>query len=316
MIRRRSLVLGSLALPAIANAQPAGPLRVICPWAPGGTTDAYLRGVAPLLGARLGRDVVVENRGGASGSVALGWLKNQRPDGSVISLVTDAAFRVAIVQSVPYDALQDYDFLGGMANTVSGWAVRRDSPITSLGDLVERARADPEGLSYAAGGTPDNPPLGMRLLEHRSGIKFLFVPFAGGSQMVTAVLGGTVNVVFDSMGTLAGPVEGGALRLLALAAEERASRWQDTPTARELGFDAVHPLHTGFIAPRGLPVAVKRQFDQALRSVAGDPAHGVLLQRLALVPWARDAAGYEEAIRTMFRELPVQLRELGLPTRL
>ncbi|MBW6401334.1 tripartite tricarboxylate transporter substrate binding protein [Roseomonas sp. HJA6] len=316
MIHRRSLVLGSLSLPAIANAQPAGPLRVICPWAPGGTTDAYLRGVAPLLSARLGRDVVVENRGGASGSVALGWLKNQRPDGSVISLATDAAFRVAIVQPVPYDALKDFDYLGGMADTVSGWAVRRDSPITSLGDLVERARAKPEGLTYAAGGTPDNPPLGMRLLEHRSGVSFLFVPFAGGSQMVTAVLGGTVDVVFDSMGTLAGPVEGDALRLLALAAEERASRWPDTPTARELGFDAVHTLHTGFIAPRGLPVAVKQQFAQALQSVAADPAHGVLLQRLALVPWTRDAAGYEEAIRTMFRELPVQLRELGLPTRL
>ena len=316
MIPRRTLVLGGLALPAVAAAQSPGVLRVVCPWAPGGTTDAYLRGVAPLLAAQLGRDVVVENRGGASGSVALGWLKNQRPDGAVISLVTDAAFRVAMVQNVPYDALQDFDFLGGMADTVSGWAVRRDAPVASLRDLVERARAAPEAVSYAAGGTPDNPPLGMRMLERRSGVSFLFVPFAGGSQMVTSVLGGTVDVVFDSMGTLAGPVEGGALRLLALATEERARRWQETPTARELGFDAVHTLHTGFIAPRGLPGAKKQQIAEALQRVAADPAHEVLLQRLALVPWARDAAAYESAIRTMFRDLPGLLRELGLPTRL
>lgn len=316
MILRRSLVLGSLALPAVAEARSLGPLRAVCPWAPGGTTDAYLRGVVPLLSAQLGREVVVENRGGASGSVALGWLKNQRPDGSVISIVTDAAFRVAVVQSVPYEPLQDFDFLAGVADTVSGWAVRSDSPIRSLGDLVERASAKPEDLSYAAGGTPDNPPFGMRLLEHRSGIKLLFVPFAGGSQMVTAALAGTVDVVFDSMGTLAGPVDGGALRLLALATEERARRWPDVPTARELGIDAVHSLHTGFIAPRGLAPEIKRQFDQALRAVAAEPAHDQLLQRLSLVPWVRDSAGYEAAVRATFRDLPPLLRQLGLPTRL
>jgi tripartite-type tricarboxylate transporter receptor subunit TctC len=313
----RRTLLAALAAPALARAQlPERGIRLVCPWAPGGTVDTYLRAMAAIATRTMGREIVVENRGGASGAVALGWLKNQRPDGAVIAGVTEAAFRVAMAQPVQYDALRDFDFIAGTYNSNSGWAVRRDSPIRSLADLVERAKGRPEALSYSGGGTPDNPPLGMKLLEHRAGIRFLFVPFAGGGQMINALLGGTVDVTFDALGSLAGVLDSGDVRLLAVAAEDRFARYPDVPTAREQGFDAVHSTRTGFIAPAGLPAETRAALEQGLLRATEDPDHQRLLDRLTLTSWKRDSAAYAAEVRGWFRDMPPMMRELGLQTRL
>jgi tripartite-type tricarboxylate transporter receptor subunit TctC len=315
-MQRRTLLALALAAPTVARAQlPDRTIRLICPWAPGGTVDTYLRAMAAIATRYLGREIVVENRGGASGAVALGWLKSQRADGGIIAGVTEAAFRVAMVQPVQYEPLRDFDFVAGTYNSNSGWAVRRDSPVRSLGELVERARARPEALSYSGGGTPDNPPLGMKVLEHRADIRFLFVPFAGGGQMINALLGGTVDVTFDALGTLAGVIESGDVRLLAVASGERLARWPEVPTARELGFDAVHSTRTGFIAPRGLPPETIAALEHGLLSAVEDPEHDRLLHRLTLTPWRRDAVAFRDEVHAMFRDLPPLMRELGMPTR-
>lgn len=315
-LRRRALVALGVAAPAIgARAQtalPDRPIRMICPWAPGGTTDIYLRGVAPILTRHLGQSVVVENRAGASGGVALQYLRGQRPDGTVIAGVTDASYNVTILQPMGYDPAVDFTGLGGLAKLNFGWAVLRDSPIRDLRDLVERARAQPERVSFAGGGTPANPPFGMRLLERVSGARFLFVPFAGGGQMINAVLARDVDVVYDALGALAGVIDAGTLRALAIAGDTRFPRWPDVPTAREQGFDFATDLPCGFIAPRGLSPELTMTYEAALRRVAADPDHVTLLARLNLSPWWRDAAAYEAHVAQLMRTLPPLYRELGM----
>jgi tripartite-type tricarboxylate transporter receptor subunit TctC len=303
----------ALAAPgARAAPLPDRPVRMLCPWSPGGTADLYTRGVSPIIARHLGQSFIVENRGGASGSVGTAYLRNQRPDGSVIATVTEAVFRIALVQPVGYDPLQDFTFLAGGAALVWGWAVPRASPIRDLRDLVERGRARPGSLSYAAGGTAANPPLGMKVLEHRTGAGFLFVPYAGGGEMINAAMSGTVDVVFDSVGAVAGMVDGGEMRLLAVAAEERFPRWPAVPTAREAGFDVLHALPPGFIAPRGLPPDLAALFERAMLASVDDPEHAQLVQRLNLAPWRRDAAAYAAHLRDLFQTLPPLLRALGM----
>jgi tripartite-type tricarboxylate transporter receptor subunit TctC len=315
-LSRRAVLGGALALPALAlharAALPDRPIRLICPWGPGGTTDTYLRGIAPIVSRHLGQSLIVENRGGASGSVALGWLKSQRADGSVLAGVTDATFRIALVQSVPYEPKTDFAFLAATSTLNFGWAVLKDSPIRDLRDLVERARAQPDGLTFAGGGTPSNPPFGMKLLEHRAGAKLLFVPFASGGQMINAVMAKDVDLVFDALGALAGVIDGGTFRCLAVAAEERFPRWPEVPTAREQGFDVAVDLPCGFIAPRGLPADLTRVFEEAFRKAAEDPEHAVLIARLNLGPFWRGAAAYEAHVRDSLDALPAIYRSIGM----
>ena len=312
----RRAVLGAMAAlgsPGPARAtSPDRPVRLICPWSPGGTVDLYLRGLAPILSRHLGQPIVIENRGGASGSVGTALLRNQRPDGSVIGGVTEAVFRIAMVQPVGYDALADFTYLAGGCALVWGWSVPRGSSIRSLAELVERGRAHPEGLSYAAGGTAANPPLGMKVLERRTGARFLFVPFAGGGEMINAALSGNVDVVFDAMGAVAGAAESGDMRVLAVAAEERFPRWPQVPTAREAGFDVVHTLPTGLIAPRGLPPDLAAIFERAMLRATEEPEHTKLLQRLNLAPWRRDSTAYRAHVEELFRTMPALMRAVGM----
>ncbi len=316
LLTRRLALGGGIALPALGlraqGALPDRPIRLVCPWTPGGTTDTYLRGIAPIVSRHLGQTLVVENRAGASGAVALAWLKTQRPDGSVIAGVTDASFRIALLQQVQYDPRTDFTFLAATGTLNFGWAVLRDSPIRDLRDLCERARARPEGISFAAGGTPSNPPYGMRLLEYRTGTRFLFVPFAGGGQMINAVMSRDVDLVFDALGALAGVIDGGALRALAVAADERFARWPDVPTAREQGFDVAVDLPCGFIAPRGMAPDLVQLFEAAFRKAAEDPEHAALLARLNLGPFWRDAHDYDTHVRSSLDALPAIYRAIGM----
>jgi tripartite-type tricarboxylate transporter receptor subunit TctC len=301
LLPRRAALGGALALPALGlRAQsplPDRPIRMICPWAPGGTTDTYLRGMAAITTRHLGQTLIVENRAGASGAVALAWLKTQRPDGTVIAGVTDASYRIGLVQQVQYDSRNDFSFLAATSTLNFGWAVRKDSPIRDLRDMVERARARPEGISFAGGGTPTNPPFGMRLLEHRTGAKFLFVPFAGGGQMINAVMAGDVDLVYDALGALAGVIDGDAFRALAVASDERFPRWPNVPTAREQGFDIAVDLPCGFIAPRGMAPELVQIFETAFQKAVQDPEHAILLTRLNLSPFWRGAAAYEAYVK-------------------
>jgi tripartite-type tricarboxylate transporter receptor subunit TctC len=226
--------------------------------------------------------------------------------------VTEAVFRIAMVQPVGYDALADFAYLAGGCALVWGWSVPRNSPIRSLAELVERGRTRPEGVSYAAGGTAANPPLGMKLLEHRTGARFLFVPFAGGGEMINAALSGNVDVVFDAVGAVAGAAESGDMRVLAVAAAERFPRWPGVPTARETGFDVVHTLPTGLIAPRGLPADLAALFERAMLRATEEPEHAELLRRLNLAPWRRDAAAYRAHVEELFRTMPPLMRAVGM----
>ena len=152
----------------------------------------------------------------------------------------------------------------------------------------------------------------MKLLEHRTGARFLFVPFAGGGEMINAALSGNVDVVFDAVGAVAGAAESGDMRVLAVAAAERFPRWPGVPTARETGFDVVHTLPTGLIAPRGLPADLAALFERAMLRATEEPEHAELLRRLNLAPWRRDAAAYRAHVEELFRTMPPLMRAVGM----
>jgi tripartite-type tricarboxylate transporter receptor subunit TctC len=131
--------------------------------------------------------------------------------------------------------------------------------------------------------------------------------------MINAAMAGTVDVVFDPLGAVAGMVDGGAMRPLAVVAAGRIPRFTGVPTAHEQGLDVLHSLPTGFIAPGGLPPPVRRAYEDAILRAVDDPEHDRLLARLKHAPWRRNGAEYEAHVRKLFQTLPPLLRELSMP---
>lgn len=306
---------GSAALlPGRARAAglPAGTLRLVCPWSAGGTADTYLRGFATIAENHIDRRIVVENRPGSGGTVGLAFTARQKPDGSVFAGVTDAAFQYTLTQAVPFDTLKDFSFLGGGALMTNGYVVKADSPFRNFGDAVAAAKERPGKVRIAAGGSPANPPLVFLALEQATKAKFLLLSYAGGGEYVNAVMSGEADIVGDALGPSAGMIDAGTMRLLAVAGEQRMTRWPDVPTARELGYDIQVAFTVGFLGPRGMPKDVAAIYSAAIEKTVADPAHDVLLRRLTLEKWGRSAEGYEAYIRELYQKLPERMRALGL----
>ncbi|WP_164867934.1 tripartite tricarboxylate transporter substrate binding protein [Rhodovarius crocodyli] len=311
--RRCLLTTGAALAAAPARAAlPDKPIRVICPWAAGGTFDAYLRGFAPLAGRHLGRSVLIENRPGAAGAVGMAYVKGQPADGSTLVGVTDASWRLPLVQRVDYDGTRDFTHLAGLNNMALGFIVLKDSPIRSIADLVERAKAQPEGLSVAGGGTPASPPFGMKLLELRTGIRFLYVPVAGPAPALNALLSKTVDLMFDSVGSAAGMIDSGEVRLLGVTTPGRSDRFPQVPSIREQGFDVSFDYLSGIAGPPGMAPEVSDALIEGFRKATMEPEHATLLARLSLLPAWRAGPDYAAYVSGLYRDLPPVLRAMGL----
>ncbi|HYL26011.1 MAG TPA: tripartite tricarboxylate transporter substrate binding protein, partial [Burkholderiales bacterium] len=231
------IVLAAAAATAAAQPFPAKPITLVCPWPPGGTTDTHLRKFAEVASKYLGQPVVVENKPGGSGMVGPAHMARlARPDGYTVSQLPITAFRLPHQRAVDWDALNDFTYIIGITGYTFGIVVRADSPLKSLRELVDYARANPGQLAYATPGTGTSPHLLMEELALKAGVKVLQVPYKGFAEGAQGLLGGHVMALSDSTGW-GRFVDAGQMRLLVTFGEKR-SKW-NAPTARELGYDIV-----------------------------------------------------------------------------
>jgi tripartite-type tricarboxylate transporter receptor subunit TctC len=172
-----SMVLAALAASALAQSFPARPITLVCPWPPGGTTDTHLRKFAEVAAKYLGQPVLIENKPGGGGMVGPAQMARlARPDGYTVSQLPITAFRLPHQRAVDWDALNDFTYIIGITGYTFGIAVRADSPLKSLRELVDYARANPGQLAYATPGAGTSPHLLMEELALLAGVKVLQVP--------------------------------------------------------------------------------------------------------------------------------------------
>jgi tripartite-type tricarboxylate transporter receptor subunit TctC len=285
-----SIVLAALAATATAQPFPAKPITLVCPWPPGGTTDTHLRKFAEVAAKYLGQAVVVENKPGGGGMVGPTQMARlARPDGYTVSQLPITAFRLPHQRPVDWDALHDFTYIIGITGYTFGIVVRADSPLRSLRELVDYARANPGQLAYATPGTGTSPHLLMEQLALNAGVKVLQVPYKGFAEGAQALLGGHVTALSDSTGW-GRFVDAGQMRLLVTFGEKR-SKW-DAPTARELGYDIVSYSPYGIVGPKGMPPAVVRTLHAAFKKTLDDPEHLKTLAQLDQVYWYRSSEDY------------------------
>ncbi|MDO8299521.1 tripartite tricarboxylate transporter substrate binding protein [Lacisediminimonas sp.] len=301
-----------LALPAIAQqGYPNRPIRLICPWPAGGSTDAVMRAFAESLGKQLGGTVLIENKPGAGGILGAQELVNAKPDGYTLSQIPLGVFRLPHMQKVTFDPLKDFTYIACLTGYTFGLVVRADSPITSIKDLVDYAKANPGKFSYGSTGTGTTPHLAVEQFAKRAGIKLLHVPYKGNADGMTAVLGGHVMSHSDATGW--GPnVDAGRMRLLATYGSKRTKRWPNVPTLQELGYATVSDSPFGVAGPKGMDPALTRRLNDALRKTLDDPAVLATLEKFDQSVIYLDSEGYTKFARETYQAEKETIESLGL----
>jgi tripartite-type tricarboxylate transporter receptor subunit TctC len=271
----RALVISpaaALARPVRAQAQsfPSRPIRLICPWPPGGASDIVMRALAESAGKALGGIFVIDNKPGGSGMLGPNELLKAKPDGYTLSQFTIGVARLPHLQKLAFDPLRDFTYIVRLTGYTHGLVVRADSSFRSIQDVVDYAKANPERLSFGSPGIGTTAHLAVEEFAWRAGVKLLHVPYKGYAEGIQGLLGGHVMAYSDTTGW-GSQVDAGACRLLATYGAKRTHRWPSVPTLQELGYETLAESPYGIGGPMGMEPAVTRRLHDAFKQTLDDP---------------------------------------------
>jgi len=290
---------------------PQRPISLWVPWAAGGGTDLTLRLLADLAGRQLGQRVVIENRGGAGGTLAMPVLQQAPPDGYALAQMPQPVFRAPHVQKVTWDPIRDTTPILQVSGVTFGVLVPAASALRSVEDLLGYAHAHPGELSIATNGIGTTPHVVLEELFARRGLSYIHVPYKGTAEQMVAVASGQVMAGVNSNG-FAPYVDSGRLRLLATFGAARTRRWPDVPTLSELGHGIVAMSPYGLAGPRGLPAEVVRTLHDAFKTALFDPMHIAELARFDQEVAYLGSADYGRSMRESFAAERRAALRLGL----
>ncbi|MCD6077927.1 MAG: hypothetical protein K0R89_1865 [Ramlibacter sp.] len=290
---------------------PQRPISLWVPWPAGGGTDLTLRLLADLAGRQLGQRVVIENRGGAGGTLAMPVLQQAPPDGYTLAQMPQPVFRAPHTQRVGWDPIRDTTPILQISGVTFGVLVPVASPLRSLDDLLAYAHAHPGELSIATNGIGTTPHLVLEELFTRRGLTYIHVPYKGTAEQMVAVASGQVMAGVNSNG-FAPYVDTGRLRLLATFGAARTRRWPNVPTLSELGHGIVAMSPYGLAGPRGMPAGVVRTLHDAFKTALFDPAHIAELARFDQEIAYLDSADYGRSMREAYAAERRAVERLGL----
>lgn len=255
-----------------AHAQSDTALRLVVPYAPGGSSDRAARLVADKLGPRLGQTVVVENRTGAGGRLAAQQLRSAGAQQNVLLLANPAIMVVAplVFKDNGYDPDQDFQPISQVSEYEFGLAVASAVPVKALTHLLAWLRANPEQANFGVPATGSLPHFFALMTGEKAQVRAQVVGYRGSAPLITDLIGGQVPVAFDTLDTLLPQHEGGKLRILASSGARRSAFAQDVPTYQEAGLDLVATGWNAFFAPRSMPREQAARLSAAIRDVMND----------------------------------------------
>lgn len=319
---RRGFVQTSLAvaatttLPGLARAQafPAKPIRLICPWPAGGSSDAVMRALAESAGKALGGQMIVDNKPGASGMLGPNELVSAKPDGYTLSQLTIGVLRLPHMQKMQFDPMKDFTYIACLTGYTFGLVVKADSPIKSVKDLVDFAKANPDKFTFGSTGNGTTPHLAVEEFASKAGIKLQHVPFKGSADGLQALLGGHIMSHSDATGW-APHVEAGTLRLLATYGSKRTKRWPNVPTLTELGYETVSDSPFGIGAPKGMDAALTQRLHDAFKKTLEDPAVLATFDKYDQTVIYMNTADYTKFARDNYVREKAVIERLGLSAK-
>jgi tripartite-type tricarboxylate transporter receptor subunit TctC len=272
------------ASPTQAQDYPNRPIKVVVPFPAGGPTDGMARIISERLGAVLGQSIVVENKGGgAGGSIGAKFVATSDPDGYTILMTPGGALTTgpAVHPNIGYDAPKAFVPVAQLIETPLVISVREDLPVKSMAEFVAYAKANPGKLSWGTQGFGVAPHLLLELFKLETGTNIVHVPYRGTAPMLSAILGGEVQVVADPMTTCLPHIQSGKLRAIAIAGSERTPKLPDVPTTKEGGYPKIDsPFWLAVVAPAGTPQPIVDKLNAAFRESMKPAETQALLAKL------------------------------------
>ena len=298
---RRLLMLGLfMALHAQAQTWPQKPVKVIVPFPPGGVTDSIARITAEWLTQRLGQPVVPENRPGASGAIAADLVARADPDGyTLFSAATPQLAIVPYVQKISYDPVKDFAPISIVGTNAFALGCNTEkTPVKSLRELVDYAKARPGQLNYGSPGSGSVGHLSMALFLERAGLKMEAVLYKGGGPAMADLVAGVVNCYFGNYNELLPHAGGGRVRILATSGVNRARQLPDVPTVAEQGYPGFRTeTWNGYVAPANTPREVVERIQREIAAGCKDAAFVARLDRIGVDAMCSTPAEFSQAIR-------------------
>ncbi len=274
----RTLLAGALLaiLPAavLAQAYPTKPIRLIVAFPPGGSTDIVARLVGQKLSERLGQQVIIDNRGGAGGTIGTDIAAKSPADGYTLTMGTTSTHVIApaIFPTVNYDPVKDFDPITLVASTPYLLVLHPGVKAKTLKDFIALAKSQPGKLNYASAGSGTTTQIAMEMLKLAAGIDIVHVPYGGNGPAGTATMGGQVQALFGSMPAVLPHAKAGRLNAIAVGTAKRSSALPNVPSVAESGFPGFEvSLWLGFFAPKGTPAPVLKRLYSELTAIAKSP---------------------------------------------
>jgi tripartite-type tricarboxylate transporter receptor subunit TctC len=261
-------------LHAAAQAWPSKPVKLVVPYPPGGPTDIVARVVAERLQAQTGQPFIVDNRPGAGGNVGADVVAKSAADGYTLLVATTAhAINKSLFKNLTYDVQRDFTAVSLLTQGPLVLVVNPQYPARSVADLIARAKAKPDGVSFASSGNGQSTHLAAELFASMAGAPMTHVPYKGSAPALNDVIAGQVPIMFDTMLSAMPHVKAGKLRALAITGAQRSPAAPDVPTIAESGLPGYQAYAwNGLLVPAGTPAAVVSRLSAELKTALSQPA--------------------------------------------
>jgi tripartite-type tricarboxylate transporter receptor subunit TctC len=274
-------------LPAHADTYSVKPVKLIVPYAPGGTTDLLARIIATRLQVDLKQPFVVDNRPGAGGSVGSAYASKQPADGYTLVMLVESSHAVNpnVYQKTAYDPVKDFAPISNIADVPNVLVVSPVFPAQNLKDLIAEIKSKPGKYSFGSSGNGGLSHLNGEIFKHITGTDMLHVPYKGLGPALTDLIAGQVDVVFDNIPSSASMLQAGQTRALAVAAKSRLKMLPNVPTYAEAGLPQLNnPSWFGIGAPAGTPTPILDILNQAIRQALAHPDVATAIEKLGAIP--------------------------------